>query len=139
MPTRVTSYVGNRGIVLVLLGIIWALTGVGMMVEAPKKLGLPDDYLPISVRIAAWLLPAIVALIAVFVRRLDGWAWGLLMLPVAMRLLSFSWGWATGTYATAWRGTFLYLAVGLLIDRCAAGLDRPPPWDGRERRWIPKP
>jgi hypothetical protein len=131
---RAFAYVGNRGIVLGLLGIIWVLSGVGAAVDPQHHPGLLHELIPAPVWFALWFVPGFVAILAVLVKPLDEWAWGLLILPVAIRFLSFTAGWAFGTYPPGWRGAITLAASALLVNRCAAGLDRPAPWDGRERR-----
>lgn len=132
---RAFAYVGNRGIVLGLLGVIWVLSGVGAAIDPPvKHPGLWHELLPAPLWFALWFIPGFVAVLAVLVKPLDEWAWGLLILPVAIRFLSYMTGWVFGTYPPGWRGAAVLAATGLLVNRCAAGLDRPAPWDGRERR-----
>ena len=134
MKQRIAHHVGNRGIVLGLIGAIWILTGIGRLIDAPALVGLPHEELPIEVIAAGWLLPGLVAVVAVAWRKLDGLGWGLLSFPVAVMLLSYLIGWTFGGYSEGWRGACLYAAAVLLINRCAAGLDRPAPRGGRERR-----
>lgn len=139
---RAAVHIGNRGTVLGLLGLIWTLTGVGLISEPGRKYGVLDEHLPEEIRAALWLLPGLLALVAVALRKLDPWAWGLLILPVAIRGGSFLLGWIgsygpaelLGDYALGWRSVLLYASIGLMVNRCAAGLDRPATWDGRERR-----
>lgn len=131
------AYVGNRGIVLGLLGMIWMLSAIGIALEPTRIPGLLDNLIPVPVRFCLFFIPGFIAVLAVLVKQLDEWAWGLLILPIAVRFLSFTAGWAFGTYPPGWRGAITLAATALLVNRCAAGLDRPAPWDGRERRaWI---
>lgn len=141
MPHRkLLAYAGNRGLVLGLLGVIWLLTGIGLASDDRPPTGLVDEQLPLLVRVAMWALPGAFAIVAVAWRRLDGWAWPLLIAPVGIRLCALLWAIGPGPGpSTVWRGVLVYLAVGFLIDRCAAGLDRPAPWNGTERRWTPQP
>lgn len=138
-PRRVYRRIGNRGIVLSILGLLWIVTGVGVAVQPLNRAGLPDDIFPVWLRAAIWITSGAVALVATWKRRWDETAWGLLILPLSMRLLSYGYGWIFNTYPPAWRSVFVYAAMALLVNRCAAGLDRPGPWDGRERRWTPRP
>lgn len=151
MIRRVAAGIGNRGVVLGLLGFMWFVSGIGLFDE-PQKLGLVDEHIPATIRAALWLLPGAFAMLAVVWRRLDGWAWALLILPLAVGFLArlFAWGtqmladlgWfevtATGPPGI-WRGALIFASLALLVNRCGAGLDRPAPWDGRERRWTPRP
>lgn len=132
--TRIFAYVGNRGIVLGLLGMIWVLTATGVALDPQKHHGLLHERLPVWLQFVLWFVPGFVAVLAIGVRRLDEWAWSLLITPIVVKGLSFFAGWVLGTYSPGWRGAMVYAAVALLVNRCAAGLDRPAPWDGRERR-----
>lgn len=134
MIKRAFGYVGNRGIVLGMLGLIWSLTAVGVAVDPVRDPGLLHTQLPNPVSYALWAIPGFVAVLSVAVRRLDAWAWALLIAPVAVRFLSYLTGFAFNTYPDGWRGAAVYMGTAVLINRCAAGLDRPAPWDGRERR-----
>lgn len=134
---RMFQYVGNRGIVLGTLGMIWVLTALGTALEPTKIEGVLDNRIPVPVRFCMWFIPGFVAVLAMGVKKLDEWAWMLLVVPIVVRFFSFAVGWALGTYPPGWRGAMVYAATVLLVNRCAAGLDRPAPWDGRERRaWI---
>lgn len=106
------------------------------MAAPQERAGLPDDIFPVWLRATIWIIAGSVALVATWWRRWDEIAWGLLILPLSMRLLSYLYGWIFQTFPPAWRGFFVYAAMALLVNRCAAGLDRPLPWDGRERRWT---
>lgn len=128
------QYVGNRGIVLGLLGIIWVLSAIGVAIEPVRQPGVLFTSIPVPVQFALWFVPGFIAVLAVAIKRLDEWAWAVLILPLAIRFFSYIAGWILGTYSLGWRGAAVYAATGLLLNRCAAGLDRPSPWDGRERR-----
>lgn len=143
--------VGNRGIVLAMLGVICAILAFGILVDPARPIGLVYEKTPPWLRATLWGVPGLYALAAAAWRRLDPLAWGLLMIPFLERTLSFSFatfagvvdrwwpGFAAYAVPQAWRGVVVYLAFVVLISRCAAGLDRPAPWDGRERRaWSPK-
>lgn len=135
---RFFRYVGNRGIVLGMLGVIWLLTGIGQALDPTRQLGLIHERIPQWGQFVLWFAPGFVAILAVGIKKLDEWAWMLLIAPIAVRFFSFMAGWIFGTYSSGWRGATVYAATALLVNRCAAGLDRPAPWDGRERRvWIP--
>lgn len=129
-------HVGNRGIVLSLLGFIWIVTAVGLLAEPLRRPGLPDDFLPLWLRVSMWGVAGVAAILGAWWKRADAVAWGLLVLPLCMRLLSYLYGWIFQTYPPGWRSVCVYAATALLVNRCAAGLDRPAPWDGRERRWT---
>lgn len=138
MIMRAARRVGNRGTVLGLLGVIWLVSGIGLA-DQPQRVGLVDEHLPDSVRAALWIVPGAYAMLAAWWRRLDEWAWALLIAPLAVGLVARVIAWATSTGPPAvWRGALIFLALGLLVNRCAAGLDRPAAWDGRERRWTPQ-
>jgi hypothetical protein len=136
MKQRVARHVGNRGVVLGLLGVIWILTGIGRLVTPPRRVGLPHEHAPIWAIALMWLAPGIVAVAATAWRKLDRLAWGVLAVPVGVMFFSSAIGWLFGGYTPGWVGACVYAAVVLLIDRCAAGLDRPAPWGGEERRWT---
>lgn len=131
---KIFGYVGNRGIVLGTLGIIWMLSAIGIALEPVRPEGLLDSHIPIPVRFCLWFIPGFVAVLAMGLRKMDEWAWMFLILPVVIRFFVFIVGWVTGSYPPGWRGALVYAASVLLVNRCAAGLDRPAPWDGRDRR-----
>jgi hypothetical protein len=134
-PRRVYRRIGNRGIVLSLLGFLWIITAIGLATSPPPV--QPDDVFPLSARVTVWAVAGAVAIVATWWKRWDELAWGLLILPLSVRLLSYAYGWISGSYPPGWRAVCVYAAMALLVNRCAAGLDRPAPWDGRERRqWI---
>lgn len=135
-PRRLYFRAGNRGIVLSLLGFIWLLTAVGLIADPLKRPGVPDDVFPVWFRVAIWTSAGIVALVATWWKKWDAFAWGMLILPLGMRLLSYLYGWISGSFPPGWRSVCVYAATALLVNRCAKGLDRPAPWDGRERRWT---
>jgi hypothetical protein len=131
------AYVGNRGIVLAMLGVIWCLSAVGLVIDPRQPAGLIHERIPIPVTFTLWFIPGFVAVLAAAVKQLDEWAWMLLITPIVVRFFSYLAGWVLGSYPLGWRGAVVYAALGILVNRCAAGLDRPAPWDGRERRaWI---
>lgn len=130
-------HVGNRGIVLGMLGLIWMLTAVGAAVDPSHNPGLLYDKIPVWVNFTLWFVPGFIAVLSMGVRKLDEWAWMLLITPIVVRFFSLLVGWILGTYPPGWRGAMVYAATALLVNRCAAGLDRPAPWNGRERReWM---
>lgn len=131
---RAFAYVGNRGIVLGTLGLIWILTAIGLALDSHQPDGLIYVKIPIPVSFAMWFIPGFVAILAMGIKQLDEWAWMFLITPVVVRFFSFITGWISGTYPPGWRGAMVYAATVLLVNRCAAGLDRPAPWNGRERR-----
>lgn len=135
-PRRIYRRIGNRGIVLSMLGFLWVLTAIGLATAPIDRPGLPDEYLPTWLRVAIWGIAGIAALVATWWRRWDELAWGFLILPLSMRLISYLYGWIFGTFTPGWRGACVYAAMALLVNRCAAGLDRAAPWDGQERRWT---
>ena len=132
---RIGLHVGNRGAVLALLGVIWVVLATTSR-TGPQRPVLLHERLPLWANLVLWAVPGLVALVAVWWRRIDATAWGLLIAGPLVRLTSYWWGWVTGLYPAGWRGFLVWLLVALLVNRCAAGLDRPLPWDGRERRWT---
>lgn len=120
---------GTRRQVLAALAIIWLLTAVGLLTDPQEKIpGLLHTYMPHEIRAAVWALPGLFGLVAVWWRRADAVAWGLLMVPPLERFVSFLFGWwfGFGAYPAGWTGVLLYATVMFLINRCAKGLDRPP-------------
>lgn len=134
MRARFKRHVGNRGIVLGMLGMLWVLTAIGIRTSGTARPEILHERLPTWIRVLIWALPGLLALTATVWRRWDELAWGLLIIPPAERLLSYGAAWVTDAYPPAWRSVLVYLGVVVLINRCAAGLDRAAPWDGRERR-----
>src|SRR5258708_5712749 len=118
MKQRIARHIGNRSVVLGLLGAIWILTGIGRVTNPPPHLGLPHERLPIMAIALMWMVPGGVAVIAAAWRRVDALGWGLLIVPVAVQLVSYLIGWVTGDFTTGWVGASVYAAVVLLINRC---------------------
>lgn len=127
---------GNRGAVLMILGVLWILTAIGISGQPipPRPPGsrlLPYEHLPVWFRVALWAAPGVIAVASGLTRRWDVTAWMLLIVPAAERSLSYAWAvvvdlFDPGSYSTAWRGFLVYAATGTLIYFCAAGLDQPP-------------
>jgi hypothetical protein len=129
--------VGNRGVVLALLGLIWMV--LGTTVSEHSRPTLIHEKFPLWAAVLIWSVPGAFAVLAAIRHKLDPTAWGLLVIGPTVRAVSYGWGWATNAYPDGWRGLLVWAAVWLLVNRCAAGLDRPAPWDGRERRaWTPQ-
>lgn len=131
---RPFRYVGNRGVVLSLLGFLWVLTAVGLLADNLVRTGLPDEQLPLLLRVALWAIPGVAALVITWWKKFDDIAWMLLIIAPSIRLFSFGYGWLSGGFPPGWRGMCVYAATVILVNRCGAGLDRAAPWDGRERR-----
>lgn len=126
--------VGNRGLVLASLGLIWMLTAIGLLSEPRPKIGVPEELIPQDLRaVVLYLGPGLFAIAASVWKKLDPTAWGLLMLAPCARLTSFLVEWAFGVwidghrYPLAWLGLSSMMTVCFLLNRCAAGLDRLPP------------
>lgn len=130
MP-RLLKYAGNRGAVLVILGVLWILTAYGIATNPIPVTGrlLPYEYLPVWSRVALWAVPGLFAVVSALLRRWDPVAWMLLIVPVAERAIGFAFAWGTdlvdGGYPTAWRAFLSYAVTGVLIYFCARGLDQP--------------
>lgn len=145
MPRRLikwaSRYIGNRGVVLFTLGLMWFVYGIGVLRDEAVT-DLPEDWFPYQVRGGWWLVTGLLAM-ACAVKphrrngelRDDATAWGLLMIPVAIRWFAFLITWIMDIvnagrwqdYPHPWRGVIIFTAFIVLIDRCAAGLDRLPP------------
>ena len=132
---HIGRHIGNRGAVLVILGVLWILTAVGISSQpipdrADGSKLLPYEHLPVWFRVALWVIPGLIAAASGVWRRWDQTAWALLIVPVAERGLSLLWAMGVNvfgsSYPTAWRGFLVYAATGTLIYFCAAGLDQPP-------------
>lgn len=144
MPRRLimwaSRYVGNRPVVLFTLGLMWTIYGLGILVDRPDRVSLhghlPEDWFPWYIRGAWWLAPGVYALYCSLRKKCadDATAWGLLILPIWLRLGSFfvtgiadlfHWGpWQD--YPRPWSGVVIFTAFWIMLDRCAAGLDRLP-------------
>lgn len=128
----------NRRQVLFTLGLLWALTALGIVMATTKpNLLIPHERLPEQIRFGVWFVPAVVAWLGVWVRRIDGIAWTVLVLPPLERFASYTWAWVDSLtdwwlwdhspgIGTAWRSAVVYAAIIYLIVKCAAGLDRLP-------------
>lgn len=133
MRRRVVARVGNRGIVLGLLGLIWVV--LGTTVSEHTYPTLIHEKMPLWSAVLIWSVPGALALVATVRHTLDPTAWGLLIVGPAVRLVSYGWGWVTSTYPDGWRGLLVWAAVAVLVNRCAAGLDRAP-LDGGGHPWT---
>lgn len=134
MKNRIVNHIGNRGIALGMLGVLWILTGAGVAFAPLKRAELIDERLPVWVRVILWAGPGVLALVAVGKRRFDADAWGWLIVPAAIRFASFLFGWVcslfgwqTFAYPDGWRGATTIAVFVVFIRVCAAGLDRPRP------------
>lgn len=147
MRRRVERRIGRRGEVLVLLGVIWFL--IGITVQEHRRPVLLHERAPLWFAVLVWSVPGAFAAVAAFWRRMDPTAWALLTLGPMVRLCSCGFGWLTSgpfipdawqarfSYPDGWRGLLVWSAVAIMVTRCAAGLDRPAPWNGEERRrWV---
>lgn len=136
MKQRLVNHIGNRGIALGLLGILWILMAVGVAVAPMRREELLDEhYLPTWVRAAMWAGPGVVALIAIRWKKYDPDAWGWLIVPAAMRFFSFLVGWVSFlvgyepfAYPDGWRGATTIAVFVVFIRICAAGLGRQDPY-----------
>jgi hypothetical protein len=133
MPKRLLKHAGNRGLALAMLGALWVLMGVGVAVAPLHRPELLDERLPVWVRAPMWGLPGLLALVASMRKKLDADAWGWLMVPAAVRFVSFAFAWVASlagwdrfAYADGWRGATTIAAFVVFIKACAAGLDRAP-------------
>lgn len=141
MKQRIVKRLGNRGVALAMLGMLWIFTAIGIAVSPLKRSTLLDERLPVWVRVCLWGIPGLLALVASIRQKYDATAWGLLMVPVSVRFASFLIGWlaslaldVTGwpplvewSYPDGWRGATTIAIFVVFIRVCAAGLDRLPP------------
>lgn len=141
MKQRIVKRLGNRGVALAMLGMLWIFTAVGIAVSPLKRTTLLDERIPVWCRVCLWGIPGLLALVASIRRKYDATAWGLLMVPVGIRFASFLIGWLvslalniTGwqpllkwSYPDGWRGATTIAIFVVFIRVCAAGLDRLPP------------
>lgn len=147
MKRRVAQRIGTRGEVLALLGVIWFILGI--TVAGHHKPVLLHERAPEWFAVLVWSTPGGFAAVASVWRRMDPTAWALLTLGPMVRLCSYGFGWITSwgfipgawqanySYPDGWRGLLVWSAVAIMVTRCAAGLDRPAPWNGEERRrWV---
>lgn len=117
---------GTRSQVLFTLGLMWVALAIGLtQAPQPRIEPLLHTHIPLPCRVILWGAPGGVALLAVWWRRLDRTAWGLLLVPPFERFISFLLGWGLG-YSQGWIGALIYGALVFLVNRCAKGLDRPP-------------
>lgn len=131
---RLAARIGNRGVALGMLGVLWILFAVGLAVAPLKRTTLLDERLPVWIRIGLWGLPGVLALVASVRTKYDADAWGWLCVPVAIRFVSYLVGWISSllgieslAFADGWRGATTIAVFVVFIRVCAAGLDRPPP------------
>jgi hypothetical protein len=144
MPRRLLSwasyFVGNRGVMAVILGVIWTLIGVSTMLGEGGPAVLPDSVLPLWVRGVFWIVPGLYAIawtaMTPIRQTADHNVWALLMIGPTARFFTFvaagimdlvDWHEPRGGYKGVWLGILAWLAVLAMVDRCAVGLDRLPP------------
>lgn len=96
MRDLITLRVGLRGWGLALLGVVWALIGVGVAVGASTP---PDDAslwhvaIPRWARAATWIVTGVSALILARWSRWSNWGMGVLMIMPMVRLTSYLAAW----------------------------------------------
>lgn len=117
---------GNRGQVLFLMGLIWVILGYGNIADPNPR--LPDEPVPLWLLGILFVAAGSVALVASVFRSLDDLAWPLMIIPPAASTALFIWWDITTPVPNAGRGVVIYLALSLMLHRCAAGLDRCPPF-----------
>lgn len=131
--TRLTRHTGNRGAVLACLGLVWAIRGTAQ----PTTPLLMRDHLAWWALLLIWSVPGVVAIVAAVWPPADRMAWAVLSVAPTVWCGAFVWDWATGHDPAGWKGLTAWFIVAVLINRCAAGLDRPAPLDGKEwRSWT---
>lgn len=114
----------NRPVVLAMIGLVWILTGLGRIQEPLTN--LPESLVRPGIIGAVWIAGGVVALAAVYLRRLDVAAWSVLTGIALGQVVSYTGGWILGSAPTGWRGALAWAAITVLLNRCAAGLDRLP-------------
>ena len=135
MKQRIVNRIGNRGLALGLLGVLWILMALGVAIAPMRRDELLDEhFLPVWARAALWAVPGVMALIAVHWRRFDPDAWGWLIVPAAVRFVAFLVGWVSylvgyepWAYRDGWRGATTIAVFVVFIRICAAGLGRQDP------------
>jgi hypothetical protein len=134
------STIGRRGTVLLLLGVIWILTGLDVLIRpepsAEELAQLLHLRWPAEIRSAGWILTGMLA-VAIGVRpprRGDQMGWLALYVMPAERAFSFIWSWLdyylplgnVGSQSAV-GGALVYLAILGIILTCSKWPDPPPP------------
>jgi hypothetical protein len=135
MKRMLVNRIGNRGLALGLLGVLWILMALGVAIAPLRREELLDEHLlPVWARAALWAGPGFLALAALHWRKFDASAWGWLMVPAAVRFLSYLIGWVSYlagyeefAYRDGWRGATTIAVFVVFIRICAAGLGRQDP------------
>jgi len=85
---KARKYLGRRGAVLLILGIIWGIVAVNVgNTPTPSRPLAPHERLPDIIRILIWGISSLVAIFCAFLRRpgRDRWGYFALIFPVAER------------------------------------------------------
>lgn len=133
---RLTERIGRRGAVLINFGIVWILIGLSEVFVArqPEFDDLPlISWVPDPLRLSAWVVCGVVAILAAFRPpvKWDGWGFLALYVMPAFRALGYLWGWCLswdheGGYPSGWLGAALYLAITVLIVICSGWREEQP-------------
>jgi len=144
---RARARLGRRGLVLVVFSLVFAVTGLGALLEPAQDGGrfILYMYLPIPFRLILWFVPAAVGLWAAL-RGTGRDAPGFAALVVPASIVAFSYAWSqvcyflgVTDYAFGWTGLarwLLIFALLLIVSGWKESTDPPPlpaPAEGRPR------
>jgi hypothetical protein len=115
---------------LVLLSIIWFAVGVNTLNHDPERTVVIVELLGPYIRAALWFGAAIIAFVVAthgpgYVHGIDKWGFAALMIPVAIRALSYWVAWGIGIsgidspYGSValWPGAVSWTVVGIFVYR----------------------
>jgi hypothetical protein len=137
MKRRVDAYVMSRGYRsgdLALLSVAWVVLGFGIIVQGDPDPGhkVPIEYLGTPIRVGIWWVCA-AAGIAAAARRPehdDRWGFGFMIVPPALRAISYTVAWAQGVLGLSgqtslWPDAVVWTAVTIFVYRLARRPDMP--------------
>lgn len=132
------AFLGRRGAVLVIIGLVWIMQGIGIVVAGdpptPTDAALLHLQIPIVIRVLLWAVTGTIAICGALLNRPNWEGMGFMAL-VAMpleRALSYGWSWLVyvGTwgdigYGRSWVGAISWAAVVVLIVTIAGWREDP--------------
>lgn len=127
-----THQLGVRGYTLLLCAFIWSLIGYGVWVGAGAdgQPGTFHDELSVPIRLAIWVLPAVLALILAWSPRFDWIALGFLIIGPVFRFCSYITSWILHLIGEpglkdGWYPAAIYLALIGIVGIAAVSHRQP--------------
>lgn len=136
---------GYRNTDLLLFSVLWVGMGMSILLsgDPDPTHKVPLEYLGEPVRAGVWFVAAAIASATAFMRDHDGLGFGALLIPVALRVISYSFAWFWGVMPwggegpigdpDAWLSAAIWGVITLIVYRAAKRPELPelPDDDGR--------